>query len=122
MTDQDDQPSDLVSRFTTARATAEEWDGLVRVEVDGTGDLLALDLDPRAMRYPSTDLSAAIRSAFRTARAQVQVTLQEQLATEPVSLPDGLGSLGTVKHDAELRLGELTSSAQQILDRLGRAG
>jgi DNA-binding protein YbaB len=121
VTDQHDRSGDLVGRFTAARGSAQEWDGLVRVEVDGTGDLLALDLDPRAMRYPAADLAEAIRSAFRSARADVQAALQEQLAAQPVRLPGGLDSLATTQRDAERRLGELTDTAQLILDRLGRA-
>ncbi|MFF5072253.1 YbaB/EbfC family nucleoid-associated protein [Micromonospora olivasterospora] len=123
MTDRHDRPGDLVGRFTSARGSAQEWDGLVRVEVDGTGDLLALDLDPRVMRYPAADLSAAIQSAFRAARAEVQAALQDQLAASPVRLPDGLGPLlDDVGFGTQRRLDDITAAAQQIADRLDRLG
>lgn len=120
MTDQYDRPDGLLGRFTAARGAADAAHGLVHVEVDGTGDLLALDLDPRAMRLPAADLSAAIREAFTAARAEVQATLQEQLAAQPVALPQGLGPLlNDIGFGAQRRLDDLTAAAQQIADRLG---
>ncbi|MER7458133.1 YbaB/EbfC family nucleoid-associated protein [Micromonospora sp. NPDC126480] len=118
-----DLPSQFLGRFTGTRATAEAADGLVRLVVDGTGDLLELDLDPRAMRLPAVDLAAAIRAAFATARAEVQAALQEQLAAAPPALPDGLGPLlDEVGTGAQRRLDDLTATAQQLADRLNRLG
>ncbi|SBT51330.1 YbaB/EbfC family nucleoid-associated protein [Micromonospora narathiwatensis] len=121
MTDQHDRPDGLMGRFTSVRGAAYAADGLVHVEVDGTGDLLALDLDPRAMRLPSADLSAAIRAAFGDARAQVQAQLQEQLAAQPPTLPQGLGPLlNDLGFNAQRRLDDMAAAAQQVADRLGR--
>ncbi|MEU5723168.1 YbaB/EbfC family nucleoid-associated protein [Micromonospora sp. NPDC047738] len=121
MTDQHDRPDGLMGRFTTARGAAHAAGGLVHVEVDGTGDLLALDLDPRAMRLPAVDLSAAIREAFRDARTQVQAQLQERLAAQPPTLPQGLGPLlNDLGFTAQRRLDDMAAAAQQIADRLGR--
>lgn len=123
MTDPYNRPDGLLGRFTTARGAADAADGLVHVEVDGTGDLLALDLDPRVMRLPAADLSAAIRAAFSAARGQVQERLQEQLAAEPPALPAGLGPLlNDLGFGAQRRLDDLTAAAQQIADRLDRLG
>ncbi|MCW3841694.1 hypothetical protein ONA70_16460, partial [Micromonospora yasonensis] len=84
---------------------------------------LALDLDPRAMRLPAVDLSAAIRQAFRDARAQVQGQLQEQLAGQPPTLPEGLGPLlNDLGFGAQRRLDDMAAAAQQIADRLDRMG
>lgn len=121
MTEQYDRPDGLVGRFAAARGAAQAAGGLVHVEVDGTGDLLALDLDPRAMRLPAVDLSDAIREAFRAARAQVQAQLEEQLAAQPPALPQGLGPLlNDLGFTAQRRLDDMAAAAQQIADRLGR--
>ena len=50
----------------------------MRLTVDGTGDLVELELDPRAMRLSSDYLAAAIQEAFRVARADVQAVIQEE--------------------------------------------
>lgn len=121
MTDQDDRPDGLFGRFTATRASAVAADGLVHLTVDGTGDLIDLDLDPRALRLPAADLSAAILAAFAAARADVQAALKEQIAAAPVTLPDGLGTLlRDVGFTAQRRLDDMTAAAQQIADRLGR--
>ncbi|MFI7573364.1 YbaB/EbfC family nucleoid-associated protein [Micromonospora sp. NPDC049497] len=121
MTDQYDRPDGLLGRFTATRASAVAADGLVHLTVDGTGDLLDLDLDPRALRLPAADLAAAILEAFAAARAEVQAALQEQLTAAPVTLPDGLGPLlRDVGSTAQRRLDDMTAAAQQIADRLGR--
>ncbi|MFG2057728.1 YbaB/EbfC family nucleoid-associated protein [Micromonospora sp. NPDC048930] len=123
MTDQYHRPDGLLGRFTAVRGVADAADGLVHVEIDGTGELLALDLDPRAMRLPAVDLSAAIRQAFRDARAQVQGQLQEQLGGQPPALPEGLGSLlNDLGFSAQRRLDDMAAAAQQIADRLDRMG
>ncbi|MBM0225875.1 MULTISPECIES: YbaB/EbfC family nucleoid-associated protein [Micromonospora] len=123
MTDQYDRPDGPLGRFTAARGSGDAAGGLVHVELDGTGDLTALDLDPRVMRLPAEDLAAAIREAFGTARAALQAALQEQLAAQPVTLPQGLGPLlNDLGFGAQRRLDDLTAAAQQIADRLDRMG
>ncbi|TWJ25912.1 YbaB/EbfC family nucleoid-associated protein [Micromonospora endolithica] len=121
MTDQYAGPDGLLGRFSATRASATAADGLVHLTVDGTGDLVDLDLDPRSLRLPAADLAAAIREAFTTARGEVQAALQEQLTAAPVTLPEGLGPLlREVSSNAQRRLDDLTATAQQIADRLGR--
>ncbi|WP_406040839.1 YbaB/EbfC family nucleoid-associated protein [Micromonospora sp. NBC_00898] len=123
MTDQYDRPDGPLGRLTAARGSGAAAGGLVHVELDGTGDLIALDLDPRVMRLPSEDLATAIREAFGTARAALQAALQEQLAAQPVTLPQGLGPLlNDLGFGAQRRLDDLTATAQQIADRLDRLG
>jgi DNA-binding protein YbaB len=123
VTDQYDRPDGPLGRFTAARGSGDAAGGLVHIELDGTGDLTALDLDPRVMRLPSEDLAAAIREAFGTARAALQAALQEQLAAQPVTLPQGLGPLlNDLGFGAQRRLDDLTAAAQQIADRLDRMG
>jgi DNA-binding protein YbaB len=123
VTDQYDRPEGPLGRFAAARGSGDAAGGLVHVELDGTGDLTALDLDPRVMRLPSEDLAAAIREAFGTARAALQAALQEQLAAQPVTLPQGLGPLlNDLGFGAQRRLDDLAAAAQQIADRLDRMG
>ncbi|MDZ5445626.1 YbaB/EbfC family nucleoid-associated protein [Micromonospora sp. 4G57] len=123
MTDQYDRSEGPLGRFAAARGSGDAAGGLVHVELDGTGDLSALDLDPRVMRLPSEDLAAAIREAFGAARAALQAALQEQLAAQPVTLPQGLGPLlNDLGFGAQRRLDDLAAAAQQIADRLDRMG
>ncbi len=112
---------DFLNRFTAAQATAEAADGLVRLTVDGTGDLVELALDPRAMRLSSADLAEAIQEAFRVARADVQAVIQEELTAVPPPLPADLGPLvDEIGNGAWRRLDDLTATAQQLADRLNR--
>jgi DNA-binding protein YbaB len=107
-----------ISRFTQARASGEAANGMVRLAIDGTGDLVELTIDPRAMRLPSTDLADAVREAFRTARDAMREVLRENAPAPGLDATGtALAQLGT---DAQRRLTELTSIAQGLSDRVGR--
>jgi DNA-binding protein YbaB len=110
----------LISQFTQLRGAGEAANGLVSVEVDGTGNILSLVIDPKAMRLPSVDLSDAIRAAFDAARAAVQEQLQT-MATPPTSLPPDLKStLDEIGFQAQRRMDEILTLASDVARRVGR--
>jgi DNA-binding protein YbaB len=109
-----------LDRFAAVRGSGEAAGGLVRVELDGTGDLVDLVIEPKAMRLPSVDLAAAVRAAFGSARASVQESLAEAVSGEGAAPPDP--SLARIGQDAERRLNELTSLAQELSSKLDRLG
>jgi DNA-binding protein YbaB len=123
MTDTTGPASGVLARLSAVRGRGSAADGLVSVEVDGTSDIVELVIEPRAMRLPSVDLAAAIREAFRSARGAAQEALatagQEQATA--IADPDQLRStLDDIQFDAERRLSELTSIAQDLSNRLDR--
>ena len=64
--------TELQARLPEVRHTAQSADGLIELTVDGRGDLLALDLDQRALRTPdATALARDITSTARRATAAV---------------------------------------------------
>ncbi|WP_043639020.1 YbaB/EbfC family nucleoid-associated protein [Nonomuraea candida] len=115
-----DQP-DFLDRFTELRETATAANGLVKVEVDGTGDLVGLRIDPRAMRLPSEELSGAIRDAFGRARAAAQERATEAI---PEALrqesPELTALLQDVKADAHSSMNEILVVANELTMRLDR--
>lgn len=119
--DQGSPVTDILGRLAEARGSGEAAGGLVRAEVDGTGDLVGLVIEPKAMRLASEDLAEAVREAIGLARTQVRESLAE-MAPEPGRALGGdvgttLARLGT---EAQSRLGEMTALARELSDRLGR--
>ncbi|MFI7129435.1 YbaB/EbfC family nucleoid-associated protein [Nonomuraea sp. NPDC050153] len=115
-----DQP-DFLDQFAALRETAVAANGLVEVEVDGTSDLVGLEIDPRAMRLSSRELGAAIRDAFGRAReaAQERATqaVPEALRQET---PELTALLQDVKSDAHARMDEILVVANELTARLDR--
>ncbi|GAA3659335.1 hypothetical protein GCM10022224_023440 [Nonomuraea antimicrobica] len=115
------EPPDFVDQFTALRETAVAANGLVEVAVDGTGDLVGLNLDPRAMRLSSDELAAAIREAFGKARAAAQEramrAIPEALRQET---PELTALLQDVKSDAHARMDDILVVANELTARLDR--
>ncbi|MET7331089.1 YbaB/EbfC family nucleoid-associated protein [Nonomuraea sp. NPDC005650] len=115
-----DQP-DFLDQFAALRETAVAANGLVEVAVDGTSDLVGLEIDPRAMRLSSRELAAAIRDAFGRARdaAQERATqaIPEALHQET---PELTALLQDVKSDAHARMDEILVVANELTARLDR--
>lgn len=109
----------VLGRLAEARGTGEAAGGLVRVEVDGTGDIVDLVIESKAMRLASQDLAAAVRAAFRSARAATQQVLAETAPTPP-DLGRMQAALNEIGFDAQRRLSELTAIAQDLSSRLDR--
>jgi DNA-binding protein YbaB len=125
MTDTEGPVPGVLARLAAARGRGTAADGLIAVEVDGTSDIVELTIEPRAMRLPSTDLAAAVREAFRTARGAAQESLAARQDERDglAALPEQVrGTLDELQFDAQRRLTELTSIAQDLAGRLDRMG
>jgi DNA-binding protein YbaB len=108
----------VLSRFAEARGSGTAAGGLVQVTVDGTGDLVDLVIESQAMRMAAFELSDAIVEAFKVARVEAQQALAESVQVPDMSAAGPL--LAGIGQDAQRRLDELTSIAQQLADRIGR--
>jgi DNA-binding protein YbaB len=114
-------PPDFLDRFAAMRETAVAANGLVKVEVDGTSDLVGLVIDPRAMRLPSHELAAAVRDAFGRARATAQEratrAIPEALRQDT---PEVSALLQDIKADAHANMDEILVVANELTARLDR--
>ncbi|TMR96948.1 YbaB/EbfC family nucleoid-associated protein [Nonomuraea basaltis] len=112
---------DFLDRFAEMRETAVAAKGLVKVEVDGTSDMVGLEIDPRAMRLPSHELAAAIRDAFGQARTAAQdratQAIPEALRQET---PELNSLLQDIKTDAHSSMNEILVVANELTLRLDR--
>ncbi|TYB58277.1 YbaB/EbfC family nucleoid-associated protein [Nonomuraea sp. PA05] len=118
--------ADFLDRFAELREVAAAANGLVKVEVDGTSDLVGLVIDPRAMRLPSEELAAAIKEAFGQARAVAQ---ERAMRAVPEALrqetPELTALLKGIEADARGNMNEILLAADELtarLDRLMRQG
>jgi DNA-binding protein YbaB len=119
-----DPVSGLLTELARVDGAGEAANGLVRLKVDGTGDITDLVIEPKAMRLASEDLAAALREAFGQARAAVQ----EQLAASPpqaAGSPEAAGdnmraTLDEISSGAERTLAELTATVDGLSRRLDR--
>ena len=111
---------DLPERLGTARHEATSSDETVTASVDGMGRLLALGLQPKAMRLPAERLAAAITETVQTAQNQARAALREAVPSVPATGElAGLAELATsLQSAATERLSEITAA----LDRLNRSG
>ena len=116
---------EALGRLAEARGTGQAANGLVRLVVDGTGDLVELVIEPRAMRLASVDLAAAVREAFHAARDAAREALAASAPT-PSAQVEQLGAAGATLAqlglDAQRRLDEMTSVVRDLSTRLDRLG
>lgn len=106
-----DPVSGLLGELARVNCAGEAANGLVRIKVDGTGDITDLVIAPKAMRLASEDLADAVRQAFGQARAAVQ----EQLATNP---PQAVGSAQETRDQVRATLDDISSGAERTLAEL----
>jgi DNA-binding protein YbaB len=107
--------------FTEMTETGTAAKGLVRIEVDGTGDIVGLVIDPRAMRLPSKDLAAAIREAFGVARTAVLERVEEAApAAMAQSAPELQALLAEVETGVQRGLTETMTVANELAMQLDR--
>lgn len=115
-----DPVTGLLTELAQVSASGEAANGLVRVKVDGTGDITDLVIEPKAMRLPSEDLAAAVRDAFGQARAGVQQQLTAH-PPGPVAVDDNLRlTLDEIGSGAQRTLAELTATVDALSRRLDR--
>ncbi|MEV0996922.1 YbaB/EbfC family nucleoid-associated protein [Nonomuraea sp. NPDC050202] len=118
--------ANFLDRFAELREVEAAANGLVKVTVDGTSDLVELAIDPRAMRLPSEELAAAIKEAFGRARAAAQ---ERAMQAVPDVLrqetPELTALLKDIEADARGNMNEILLAANELtarLDRLMRQG
>ncbi|MGW3342722.1 YbaB/EbfC family nucleoid-associated protein [Nonomuraea rubra] len=113
--------ADFLDRFAELREVEAAANGLVRVTVDGTSDLVELVIDPRAMRLPSEELAAAIKEAFGRARATAQ---ERAMRAVPDVLrqetPELTALLKDIEADARGNMNEILLAAGELTARLDR--
>lgn len=105
------------------RVIGESEQGRVRIELDGSGDLLGVTFDPRVRRLDSDDLAAAVLSAFQQARTGLRERITADVASIDLtpSAPDPReAELRSALADAERDLHRLTNLAGDFNDRVGR--
>lgn len=107
-------------RVQAARATARDKDELVTVEVDASGEVLGLTLEPKAMRLPREDLAAAIARAVNDAGKAARAELGAAPPAAPLDLTTMQRTLTELGLDAQRRLGDFAEVARVLTDRLGR--
>jgi DNA-binding protein YbaB len=112
--------TDFSANITAIRAQGEASNGLVRLTVDGTGEITELVIDPKAMRMSSEDLASAVQAAHRDARAGARTAVQHEAA----QVTQGLGSLSSllesVGADAQRRMADFARAADDIASRIDR--
>ncbi|MFB4266242.1 YbaB/EbfC family nucleoid-associated protein [Nonomuraea sp. GTA35] len=113
--------ADFLDRFAELREVEAAANGLVKVTVDGTSDLVELVIDPRAMRLPSEELAAAIKEAFGRARAAAQ---ERAMQAVPDVLrqetPELTALLKEIETDARGNMNEILLAAGELTARLDR--
>jgi len=92
-------------------------DGRVRVTAAG-GRISAVDLDPRAMRLPSTDLAAAIMEATNAALDDLAAKYPA-MAYPTVDLATLDAQLGEVQQQGLMQLRRYTQSISDAVRRIG---
>jgi DNA-binding protein YbaB len=104
------------------RASGEDADGLVRVEVDGGGQVVDLTLDPRAMRLGASELAEAVKTALQRAQAAARSELETQTRHLGEVLPSRDRLAATLEEataSAERRLGEFSTAMYDLSRQAG---
>ncbi|GAA4969298.1 DNA-binding protein YbaB [Nonomuraea thailandensis] len=118
--------ADFLDRFAELREVEAAANGLVKVTVDGTSDLVELVIDPRAMRLPSEELAAAIKEAFGRARTAAQDRAMQAVPDVlRQETPELTALLKDIEADARGNMNEILLAAGELtarLDRLMRQG
>lgn len=104
------------------RTTGEDDDGLVRVEVDGGGQVMDLTLDPRAMRLRAPELTEAVKTALQRAQAAARSELESQIRHRGEVLPSRDRLAATLEEatvSAERRFNEFSTAIHDLSRRAG---
>ncbi|MEP7020180.1 MAG: YbaB/EbfC family nucleoid-associated protein [Pseudonocardiales bacterium] len=113
----------LTAGFDNIQARGDAANGLVRVEVSGAGEVTDLVIEPKAMRLPSSDLSAALRSAVNEALAAARDQVAD--VAKAVPAPPDMARLTRMVEDlgqlAQRRMDEFSTAASELSARLDRA-
>jgi DNA-binding protein YbaB len=109
-------------RLASLVGTGIAADGRVRVTWAAATGLDQLDLDPRAMRMPSQDLSAAIKSAITDAMADLRRQTAEVLRTETGASAGGsVAKIEEMQETFTSQMDEITARIDEARRRMERA-
>jgi DNA-binding protein YbaB len=110
----------VLDQLSAIRGSGEASNGRVKVELDGTSNLVDLVIEPKAMRLSSDALVAAVRSAFEAAREDVQGQLTKLTPAYAVTPQETRATLDELQFEAERRLDGLTQIAADLSTQLDR--
>lgn len=109
-------------RLSTLAGTGTAADGKVRVTWAAATGLDELHLDPRAMRMPSQDLAAAIKSAVTEAMADLRRQTAEVLRAETgVSAGGSVAKIHQMREAFDEQMDEITARIDEARRRMERA-
>lgn len=109
-------------RLASLVGTGTAADGRVRVTWAAATGLDQLHLDPRAMRMPSQDLSAAIKSAITDAMADLRRQTAEVLRAETGTSAGGsVAKIQEMREAFETQMDEITTRIDEARRRMERA-
>lgn len=112
--------SDLPELLTNARHRAENDDSTVAAVVDGSGQVIEVLVEPKAMRLDSERLGAAITDTVRAAQQTAREALPDAVGASTVATPDteSLARLATeLGTGAQQRLADISSTLDRLLAR-----
>ncbi|MGH3392836.1 MAG: YbaB/EbfC family nucleoid-associated protein [Actinomadura sp.] len=120
----------LKDRIAEVKGVGEAADGKIRAEFNSSDGLARLDLDPRALRLPSEELSEEIRSAVNAASKDFQFQLSQVtksmfgLPEDPMGLiQDPASDMAKVETHARAQAAKLGDAfAGQMKDLLRELG
>lgn len=109
---------DFATTLAAVRAEGSAADGLVRVTVQGSGEIADLVITPRAMRMPSVDLAAAVRAAHQDAWSAARAEVQEHVKGATPDIGGLSDLLDTVGAEARQRMADFARAAEEIARRV----
>jgi DNA-binding protein YbaB len=121
---------ELKDRIADVVGRGDAADGKIRAEFNSTEGLARLDLDPRALRMPSEELSEEIRNAVNAASKDFQTQLGQAtqamfgLPDDPMSLmQDPASDMGKVEAHARAQAAQMGDAfAGQMKDLIRELG
>lgn len=100
-----------------ATHTGQDETELVRVTVDGTGTITAVDIEPTAMRLPSVDLGERVREATNDALQRLRAAAASTVHGG-VDLDQVRADLAAVQEDSMRQMATYTQTLDQVFARL----
>lgn len=111
---------DLSTRLSAGRHEAENADATVHAVVDGSGQVIEVRLEPKAVRVDSERLAQVITETLRSAQAAAREALSEAVGAGRAATPD-TASLTRLATDlgagAQQRLADISGTLDRLLAR-----
>jgi DNA-binding protein YbaB len=113
----------VVQQLKDVRGEGSAREGLVWVQVDGTGQLVDIVFDPEALDLSPAELAVAVKAAIGQAQTAVQPQVAQVLTHTAAVLPDQdrlADLLSQVGLDAERRMNEYSTAVYDLLRQVSR--